>query len=150
MTTRPDSEMVAVTWLRSLPELSDVGVATTLPAKWEDAFVVINLLPSGASAYSLLREPLVQVNVFARPKNTSTKPLWARAASLAEEIYWAACIGTNSCFEVLSFGSTYHTVTLGCVEPKREPTRISGDLQAFAGYSLDLAFTYAPNNLVIT
>lgn len=146
----PTPELVARTWLRGLPFLSGVSVATVLPARasWADAFIQITSGPGEIiDAYMPAAEPVMQIDVWAQPRGTSAKAPWDRAATLAEDIRYAV-YGTATTAR-LTIGGDFDTAELKSVLLRRAPRRVYGNPSGLARYSLDLAFTYLPTNLAI-
>ncbi len=151
ITKRTGSQQVAVAWLKTLPNLSGVPVASTLApmAQWagQDFVVVTFGLGGIPDPYLLTHVPVMQIDCFAKPPTSSNKPAWNRASMTAECIR-DACY-TAHASGILHFTGGFPDVHLDGVAPKSEPRRVLSDLAAFARYSIDLEFSYSPISVLV-
>lgn len=139
---RPNTELVAIAWLASVPGLSIEGIATTLPdaSAWPlDGFVVVT---GGVGTTALdvpARNPVVQIDAFAtRPG--SNKPPWGRVDLLCEAIIAETRERDRAVRDLpLSAGSvTYPPVRVSGVRALAEPRRAYGDPADWAHKVFDL------------
>src|ERR1035441_1433566 len=89
MLKRASPEQVCVAWLKSLPELTGIGVAASLPAlsAWGGpSFVTAGPSMGGVpNPYDPTRSPVIQVDCYAKSPNSS-RPPWNVASQIAEAI----------------------------------------------------------------
>lgn len=89
MPMNPNSDLVAVAWISTIPGMSLDMVSTNLPqdfTTWaENGFVTANVIAGAPDLYLPIRRPVVQVDCWAVNPN-SGKPPWGKANHLAELI----------------------------------------------------------------
>jgi hypothetical protein len=146
---RANSDLVALTWLRSIPGIDAGMVATTLPSdvsKWATAGFIVASIPGGAPwAHIPVHRPVVSLDFWAAnlapSGDVTSKPPWGKAHSLAE----------------LVRAATYEDIGMGIVElpvsglrarllsvfPLTEPRRVSGDDARYAHYQFDALMHWA-------
>ena len=136
---RPNTELIAVAWLKTLAGVPSGSVGTTLPAAEAfatDGFVqVVGVVGGSPDAYVPLRNPVVQVDTWAVNPG-SKRPPWGKANTLIENIL-AACFTTP---DPIVLRDEYFAARLFEVAATTEPRRIPGDEGGFARYSADLHF----------
>lgn len=145
----PNSDLVAVAWVRSIPELiaSSVGVATELPA--DDApirqYGFVALIGSGGSPDPNvpIRRPVMTAQCWAAPNATGSKKApWSRAAGIAEWIWQATYDRTLQALRLDLSGLKHGPAVVDTVTALSEPRRIYGDPSDFARFDVDLLFTW--------
>lgn len=143
---RPNSELVAIYWLRTCPDLDPTKVNTTLPRDvtvWADTgFVqVANAVGGEPDRYAPLRHPVVQVDCWAvRPD--SGRPPWGHAGALSEAILDYTY--SRSSIRVVDMPSDYVSARVLCVSAISEPRRGIADVANYAHYTIDLELNWAP------
>jgi hypothetical protein len=139
----PNSELVAVTFLRSLnlgPSAS-FGVGTTLPENkesWKDGFVQVSVVGGITNSDVPTRRPMVQVDAWV-PSINSSKPQWGRANTIAEDV--VAALFEDSSIK-LSLGPNYKDARIQSGYAVSEPRRISNDPAGHARYTVDIVLTW--------
>lgn len=138
----PSTELVAAAWLRSLPDITDAMVASTLPkdhTTWE-ATGFLTVTPAGGTPHPdvPVRAPLVQVDAYAT-RVGSQRPPHGEAAALLEVVI-ASCWDEGDKATDLTIKTGYHRARVLGVSCAREPQRLYGDEQGLAKYSTDLQF----------
>jgi hypothetical protein len=149
------NELVAVAWLsQRVAGLDASMVATQLPQdidSWrEKGFVQVQAIPGGSAMIDVpqIRRPILQVDAWATNSTSaksSTKVPWGRANSLIELIriatedaaqvgFYGAPLALPSQFGPVRVQAVYFAYT--------EPTRVLGDPNGFARYTLDLAIDW--------
>lgn len=145
MAYNPNSELVAVTFIRSLnlgPSAS-FGVGTTLPENkdtWKDGFVQVSVVGGSPSVDVATRKPVLQVDAWV-PSINSSKPQWGKANTLVENII-EALYGTDNLGIKLSLGANYKDATIQSGHAVGEPRRISNDPAGHARYTVDISLTW--------
>lgn len=139
---RANSELVAVAWLRSADGIASAQVATSLPADvstWaEDGFIQVCPVVGGTpQMYYALREPVVQLDVYAATPS-SGKPPWAKAASLAEQVV-VATYDEAGMQRTLTLPAGFPQARVLTAHLTSEPRRVPGDDASYARYTTDLA-----------
>lgn len=142
----PTNELVAVTWLKTLPGLPANSVNTTLPADvstWaENGFVQVTLAGGSPDMYTPQNQPVFQIDCWATNPN-SEKPPWGKANNLAEII--KATVYDKSVWGPLTMPATHENVrVLGSVA-QTEPRRVLSDEARFACYTIDLQLFWVRN-----
>lgn len=90
MALHPTAELVAKAFILGIPGVPAGKVASTLPTSrgtWPDGFVTVAALPSSPQLHVKKRESVLDVVCWFPPKEGSNKPLWNRAAQLAENVF---------------------------------------------------------------
>lgn len=144
MTTKftPNSELVAVTYIRSLsigPSASS-GVGTTLPeatSSWTDGFAQIQVVGGSSGVDVPSKHPIVQVDVYV-PSVNSSKPQWGKAATIAADIVEKLYALDNEGKELV-LGTTFKNARVQTAYAVSEPRRISNDPAGHARYTVDVA-----------
>ena len=150
MQMRPSAQQVATAWIKTVPELAGIDVASTLAPvgswKTQDFIVVGAGLGGIPQTGVMVRSSVLQVTVFAKRPN-SDRPAWNRASMTSEAIR-DATYGSYQ-FGALEIPGGFLGVNLHSVEAMSEPRRGLGDPAAMALYSIDLLFVYDPAGLVV-
>lgn len=138
------SELVAIAWLGSIPDLSTQMVATQLPADestWETTgFITVNVVGGSPDIYLPVKNPVLQVDCYAN-KRSSNKPPWWRANVLAETVRYATLqrTGINRLLTISAGGATYPKAVVQTAYLVTEPRRVYHDPGDYAIYTFDLA-----------
>jgi hypothetical protein len=141
----PTSELVALAWLGTLPDLTTNMVDTTLPAD-QDTWAELGFVTLGADSGGIiggtpnkdmpLRAPVVSVHCWAVAPG-SARPPWNKAAVLAEQVV-AGTFDETTMRRILTLPAGYSAARLNEAYPLTEPRRIPGDQGGYAHYQLDL------------
>lgn len=144
----PNTDLVAVAWIRSIPGLTADGVATQLPSDestWaENGFVVVPTAVGGTPGNNLpVRNPVCQVETWGTVPGSDKLP-WGIPAGLAEQIRLATYDRAAFARPLpITAGSvTYPPAHVLGATVVTEPRRIWSDAGDFAGYALDLLLTW--------
>lgn len=149
--TIPNSELVALAWIRDIVTAYDVGVGTTLQGpdpdtqilSWGDTgFIQARVVGGSINGTVPLREPVLAIDCFAANVGKN-RPPWGRANSIAELIVLAA--------RSINWGDTQRPVTLpagyglarvcdGSVI--NEPERRTADEANYARYGFELSVSW--------
>jgi hypothetical protein len=145
MAHNPNSELVAVSFLRSLTLGSSAffGVGTTLPENkdtWRDGFVQVSVVGGTSDIDVPTRRPVLQIDAWV-PAINSSKPQWGKANTIAEDIvaalYQIPVTGTK-----ISLGSNFKDAIVQTGYAVGEPRRISNDPAGHARYTVDISLTW--------
>lgn len=143
---RPNSELVAIAWLKGIPGLPTNAINTTLPkdnSTWAaSGFVQVPFVVGGNPDFYIdVQRPVVQINFWAVNLNGS-KPPWGKASHLAGLVIDATWRAENE------LTSAQRTVSMHVPGYKQahvfsayflmEPRKIPDDDARFALYSGDL------------
>jgi hypothetical protein len=142
----PNSEMVAVAWLRTNVSYLDGNVATSLPESvdsWSDkGFTVVTAI-GGDSLDLGLRRAVLSLMYYAVAQQ-SGRPPWNRAVQMAEqvrEIIYPTGVPlatTRAKYHVTAMPTTYKDAKVQNVFMRSEPRRRPGDSADFAIYQNDI------------
>ena len=146
-TLQPNSELVAVAWLRTVLGLTAAMVSTRLPTDttlWEESgFVTVGggdgtgaVIGGSPNREMPLRAPVVSVHCWA-VKRGSGRPPWGKAAQLAELIVTGTYDETRMRRQ-LTLPSGYQPARLNEAYALSEPRRIPADPSGYAHFQLDL------------
>jgi hypothetical protein len=134
----PTTDLVAVAWLKSvLGPFSAVG--TTLPtdrASWPDGFVQVLGVGGTPHVELPVRRPVVSVDCWVAPTQTSNSPRWGQASVLAERVRLATEDKAGPRVVVLT--GNYRPAVVMSAWAATEPRRIPDDSGGYAHYSLDV------------
>lgn len=147
MTLHPVTDIIAVAFLRTVPELNPALVSTTLPKDitvWADGFVQVVGIGGTPGMYVPLHASVVNVSCWAANIDGG-KPPWGKANQLAEHIKAA-------CLDHVSFPKTLILTSFGDYAPARlhtaffvvGPRRIPNDEGSSARYDGDLLLNWTP------
>lgn len=144
----PTDELVAVAFLRDLPALADVPVATTLAApegeavpSWQTTgkrvYIQVTTAPLGPppDPYFPSHRPRLVISCWALPKR------WNDAGQIAQVIR-AATYDTSLVNRTLLPADGYNPVYLMALEALAEPARITGDPNELARYDISLSLEW--------
>lgn len=147
------SELVAITWIGSVPHLSTQMVATQLPAdvnpdgtvaSWvQTGFVTVSVVGGSPNIYLPVKKPVIQVDCWAtRPG--SNKPPWGQANVLAETIRYATLqrTGFNRPLTLAVNGVSYPGAVVTSAYFATEFRRIYDDQADYARYQADMQISW--------
>lgn len=150
----PTSELVAKHWLLGAVDGLADNVATTLPdVPWPNNEFIQIINVGGTPDQDVPRlNPVVSVSCFAAPVpgKTSIKPGWNRAGDLAMRV-WQACFRIRYAPDpavAIVLPDNFVDALVTSVSPVSDIRKIPGDPSQYAGFSLDLLFTWTPVGLV--
>jgi hypothetical protein len=143
---RPNTELVTMAWLASIPGLCAEMVATTLPdvSKWpKDGFVVVTGGVGTTALDAPARAPVVQIDCFAT-NPSSSKPPWGRVDLLCEHIIAETRERDRAVrdLEITAGGDTYPPARVSGVRALTEPRRAYGDPADWAHKIFDLQLVW--------
>jgi len=143
---RPNSELVAVAWVRGVPGIPAGAVGTTLPGDsnaWPDGFVQIGVVGGSPGRDVPERRPVLQLDFWAAG---GSRPAWGRANQLAERIvehcYSSTVSAATPVQRFVALPAGYLGARVQTAEVLREPRRLPADEARYARYSLDLLLTW--------
>ena len=139
---RPNTDLVTLAWLASIPGLSSDMCATTLPdpSAWsEDGFAVVTGGVGGAMLDVPAQAPVVQIDCYAVDTG-SNKPPWGIANRLAEHIRAETFQRDRAVrdLEISAGPVTYPPARVAGVRLVTEPRRMYGDPADWAHVQFDL------------
>lgn len=151
---RPNSELVAVAWMKGVPGLSDIcGVGTTRPADpidWSAAVSRVHrwikagpVVGGGTNRDVPLRQPVVTFTLYAA-RIGSSHPAWGALNELSELIYADTYTDENGRLNAGARAVTEHLPTgydpasVRVAAMINEPRRIPGDTSSYAKYTTDI------------
>jgi hypothetical protein len=144
---RPNTDLVTLAWLASIPGLSADMCATTLPdpSVWSaDGFVVVTGGVGGTMLDVPAKAPVVQIDCYATVAS-SNKPPWGVAHRLAEHIRAETFQRDRAVrdLEIAAGPVTYLPARVASVRLVTEPRRMYGDPADWAhvGFDLQLLWT---------
>ena len=147
---RPNTELVAMAWLASIPGLTPDMIATTLPdaSTWSrDGFLVVTG-GVGITAMDVpVKCPVVQIDAYASPaaaNQTSNKPPWYRVDLLCEHIRAELYQRDRAVrdLEITAGAITYPPARVTGVRMVSEPRRAYGDPADWAHKTFDLQMAW--------
>ena len=147
----PGDELVATSWVASIPGLSPQMVATQLPADetaWSDnGFVTVAVVGGTPHPDLPLSRPVIQCDCWA-VSPSSSKPPWFKANAIATAIKYACWHRTNipRLLTITANGVTYPTAAVRSAVMVTQPRRIYGDPANAARYSCDISLVWAMTN----
>lgn len=151
----PNSELVAVAWIGSIPGIGPDIVATTLPppadkdggpSGWVtrgDGFAVVSVVGGNPDDMLPVHRPVLQVDTYAtRPG--ADQPPWNIAALLAQTIVEARLDSLTAPrpLNITVKGRQYPLAAVQAARALTSPRRIRDDAGDYARYSFDLALTW--------
>lgn len=147
-TKRPNSELAAVTWALSLPDVPTGKVATVLPPieSWIDTgFVrVVGVVGGSQLPDAPLRRPVVQLDCWAANPKSDTHPPWGAAFLLAEALVSATQVDSPHRSKVIELPHGFAPVEVRDVTAITEPRRLRtpDPTGGYACVTLDLLFQW--------
>lgn len=154
----PNSELVALAWVASVPGFTTAMVGTTLPSlpakgavpPWVGTGFITAVVVGGTpDAYMPQAQPVVQFDCWAvnatqagatGPINIATKPPWGRANQLAEQIR-AASYDLNRSGAPRRLAMPVSGYRHACVHSAlllSEPRRLPSDPASYARFQFDI------------
>lgn len=136
----PNSELVAVAWLKAAVPYLGNRVATALPADnttWAaSGFVTVQGTGGVPNNYVGWRRPTISIDAWAAAQD-SGKPPWNLASQQAEEIR-AAILAHAHVARPVALPAAYALARVGTVILRTEPRRLPGDVANYAHYQFDI------------
>lgn len=146
MSLLPNTELVAIAWIKGIPGIPTNSVNTTLPSDnttWSSSgFVQVPFAVGGSPDMEInMQRPVVQVDFWAVNIN-GAKPPWGKAAQLAQKVVQATWQGENTANpanrSVTMHVPGYLQARVHSAYFVVEPRRITEDDARFARFSGDL------------
>jgi len=143
----PTSELVAISYIQTMPGVMADAVATQPPpaeAEWAANGCITVQVTGGHPDIGLpVRNPLVQVDMFATDPGSDKIPWW-KASALAEQIWMATQDKQQAgrIVPVFAGGREYPPAKVLTAFWMTEPRRIYGDRGDWAHYQGDLAMSW--------
>lgn len=143
------TDLVACTWLASLPGFSPAMVGTTLPRpdgdgvlSWASTgFVQVTAVVGGTpEMYVPLASPVIQIDCWATQADSDLPP-WAKANALAENIRWG-CLDPANFQRAITLRSGYAQARMKSAYLLTEPRRVPGDEADYARYLVNLTLNW--------
>lgn len=136
----PNTELVSVAWLKTVPGINPNLVATTVPSPNDefarDGFVQVTAGVGGdADSYTGMQGPIVQVDLWAYNANSQKAP-WGKAATLGAHIK-AAIEGVVTHNQLVETPEAFDDARVHSVTTHMDLRRIPND-EAMARYMLEL------------
>lgn len=139
---RPNSELVAVAFVKSLPGILVDQVATTLPedrTKWSDnGFVELTIVGGTPGMYMESREPVVSVDVWANNLNSSKAP-WGKAFTLAQRVLDGLYVPVG---HSLTLPAPFGPTRVASAYALSEPRRVENDDASYAHVQFDMYLSW--------
>lgn len=136
----PTSEIVAITWLKTIPGLPSGQIATDLPgdeSKWDEhGFVTVNDIAGTPDMYVPIAHPVLHIDCWAVTRG-SNRPPWRKANVLAE--YIRAATTNDSLLGVTALPAQFEDCRVMSAYMVSEPVPMNADEARFAVYGFDLA-----------
>jgi hypothetical protein len=147
VTLLANNELVAISWIGSIPGLSTQMVATQLPddqTKWAaSGFIVVSTIGGIIDPYLPVNLPVMQVDCYAVTPGSNKAP-WFKANNLAM-IIQRACwdrFHFNRLLTLKAGNASYPAATVTSAYLTTPPRRIYDDPGDYARYQTDLALTW--------
>lgn len=143
---RPNSELVAVAWLKGVSTLPVGQIGTTLPedvTKWNDGFVQVLVVGGSDKVNVPVRRPVIRCSCWVPG---GKKPRYGEANDLAEKIVSATHgeDGHGAWARVVYIATgSYAPALVMSVFPVGTPTRVA-DPAGFARYDVDIELHWSP------
>jgi len=144
-TLHANNEAVAIAFLKTVPGINALKIATVLPADkaaWAaSGFIQVTAVGGSPSMDLPQANPVLTVDCWANNGDSAQAP-WGKAANLAENIRYA--LYTNPTFfgKQVDPGSQFALVRVLSAWFITEPRRITGDPNAYARFSFDLTLVW--------
>jgi|ERR1700733_6439547 len=148
----PTSDLVAMAWLQSIPQVLPNQVGTTLPAPpWpNNAFIVVCKAIGGSpDPYIQIAQPVLEIEYYAvRPQ--SNKPHWGKANQLFEIVRHATYdrVNMGRALNIIAQGQEYNGANCLWVSALTEPRKTFNDTGSYACFSSDVQFKWREVNVV--
>jgi hypothetical protein len=164
MALHPNSELVAMAWIGSIPGQFGVfnpGMVSTQPPaeqQWPlnldgiSNFITVTAVGGTPMVGMPIAQPLIEVKAYAT-KPGSNKPPWYAANNLLQQIWLASMSKLPGVFGralTIDFGGkAYAPACVIHAEVHTEARRIYSDARNWAAYSMDMAFSWREVGLVV-
>lgn len=141
MPLRASTELAAVYWIKSLPEIASLPVAVVLAdaeSEFEDAaqgFVTVHAIGGSPHMYLPQREPVVEINTWVALPNNQKSP-WPASSYIADTIIAATYDPAN--FGHVLTHPDYENIRMMSAYPLTEPTRFEDDDGRYARYVFEM------------
>jgi hypothetical protein len=145
----PNTELVAIAYIQSIPGLTADVVATQTPAdesQWQaNGCITVQTIGGRPDADIPVAHPVVQLDFWAVSPG-SNKPPWFKAAALAEQVRMAAYDRLRVCriVTITAGGQVYPSARVLTAFLLTEPRRVYHDAGDYARYQGDLAMSWHP------
>lgn len=140
MALKPNSELVAVAWLKGVPGISSLQVSTSRPQDnrtfASSGFVQVGPTAGQPDIDVPMRRPVASIHLWAVNLN-SGRPPWGKAAQLGELIL-ADCQRDTPRDVSEHLPDGYDGARVMSVYAMGEPRRVPGDLTSYAHFQFDL------------
>jgi hypothetical protein len=160
MANHPNSELVAMAWIASIPGFNTSMVATQPPVEqnWPlnsdsvGQFVTVATIGGTPMLGMPIAQAVMEIKGWAT-KPGSNKPPWFAANDLLQRIWLATYSKQPGVFgralTIQSGNVTYNPASATEAVVHAEPRRIYSDPRNWACYSMDMSFSWREANLVI-
>jgi hypothetical protein len=164
MAPHPNSELVAIAWIASIPApfgpFSANMVATQPPAEqsWsvnQDGianFITVTVIGGTPLLGMPIAQPVIEVKAYAT-KPGSNKPPWFAANDLLERIRLSTMSKLPGVFgrtlTITSNGAVYASAACTEAVVHTEPRRIYSDARNWAAYMMDMSISWREVGLVV-
>lgn len=140
VTLYPNTDLVAVEWLRGVANVDSSSVGTSLPtdnSSWAaSGFLEVSTVGGTPNRDLPLAQPVVRIDAWA--SNASSKrPPWGKANNLIEAVR-AATYDEATIQRALDLPQGYPTTRVLSAYLVSEPRRIEDDPSAYARYTADM------------
>ena len=152
ITPHPTSELVAIAWTGSLPNLTTQMVAVQLPPRtsWTgNTFVTVTVVGGSPLTDVLIRQSVVQYECWG-VKQDSDKPFWAAANQVAEQIIFGSKLKElfGRPLPITSGGKQYNGAQVMESTVLTDPRRKWDDPGYYACYTFDMRMVWREQGLV--
>lgn len=138
----PNSELVAVAFIKTLPGIDSGQVATTLPedtSRWDElGFVELTVVGGNPGMYTENRTVVVSVDVWAVNRNSSKAP-WGKAFTLAQRVI-SGLYGDVA--QELTLPAAFGPARVMSAYSLSEPRRIENDDASYAHVQFDVQLNW--------
>ena len=145
----PHAGLVAAAWLKTLPlgiNTDDINAGSyrTITTWHQDQAVTVFALPATPNAYTPLRAPVVQVDIWGRPfRSGSDKVPWNRCLAIGEAIRDYTLMDSSPGLLVVG-GDAYLNARALDVTCIQTPYKVTGEASGLARVSMSIQITYVP------
>lgn len=140
----PNSELVAVAWLKDAVPYLGGRVATSLPAdetSWAaGGFTTVATVGGTPENYVGWRMPVMSLDFWAMNPD-SGRPLWNLAAQQAEQVR-EAILDHGTVGRPVQLPAAYSGARVESVVMRTEPQRVRGDIANWAHFTMDVEFRW--------
>lgn len=144
----PNSELVTIGWIKTIPNVPSGQVATTVPAVdnqgfRDNGFIQVTAVGGVPNQDTFMQNATMQIDVYAFNADSNKVP-WGKAYHLAMLIKE----GLKEAARVIETPVQYHDAYVHEVRVLVDPRRIMGDESSFARYSFDVQVHWTVRELV--